>query len=280
MVGGTGTDGINDFTAIGGTNTMIGGGGTNTFTATGGTSTFFGGSGTNTLSVSGGTGTLFGGSGANTYTFSGAGTYTAIGSTGINTFNVSSGTITITGGAGNNAYNLTGPGTYSITGGAGSNALDVVCAISGDAIYLYQSGSTITVGGTINGANVNATASNMNSVEADGSQASNNVNDNILDAYGMTMGVYLGVMGPATRLSAERVLTRSSAVLAATTSSRKITATSSTSAAITATTSAPAELAGLRGASPNVNVVPWTATACWSGPMDELAIRVVHISFD
>ena len=61
------------------------------------------------------------------------------------------GTITMTGGAGNNSYNLTGPGIYTIAGGAGANALNVVCAISGDSIWLYQYGSTIDVDGTISG---------------------------------------------------------------------------------------------------------------------------------
>ncbi len=188
MVGGGGTGAVNDFIAESGTNTMIGGGGTNNFTASGGTTTMFGGSGANTMTVSGGTGTLLGGSGANIYKFSGAGTYSAVGGTGTNTFNVSSGTISITGGAGNNAYNLTGPGTYSILGGAGSNALDVVCQIEYDGVNLYQTGSTITFEGTINGASLNATASNMTSVRVDGSQAGGNS----LDASGMTtMGVYL-----------------------------------------------------------------------------------------
>ncbi len=176
---------------------MIGGGGTNTFTAYGGINTFFGGSGTNSLSASGGTGTLLGGSGANIYNFTGDGTYTAIGSTGTNTFNASSGTITITGGAGNNSYNFTGAGDYSVTGGAGANALNVVCAISGDSIWLYQYGSTIDVDGTISGQNFYISATNMSSVEAQGSQYGNNE----LDAYYMTtMGVYLEGYGTGNSL--------------------------------------------------------------------------------
>ena len=197
LEGGNGPGLTNDFTAYGGTNTMIGGGGTNTFTAYGGINTLFGGSGTNSLSVSGGTGTLLGGSGANTYSFTGAGTYTAIGSTGTNTFDASSGTITITGGAGNNAYNLTGPGIYTIAGGAGANALNVVCAISGDSIWLSQYGSTIDVDGTISGQDCFISATNMSSVQAQGSQYGNNE----LDAYYMTtMGVYLEGYGTGNSL--------------------------------------------------------------------------------
>ena len=134
----------NDFTAYGGTNTLIGGGGTNAFTAYGGTNTLFGGSGTNNLSVSGGTGTLLGGSGANTYNLSGGGTYTAIGSTGTNTFNASSGTITITGGAGENLYYLTGAGQLHRHRRRGRECPGMSSVpASGDGIDLSQSGSTI-----------------------------------------------------------------------------------------------------------------------------------------
>jgi Ca2+-binding RTX toxin-like protein len=209
MVGGS--DGAtNQFTAEGGTNTFFGGqasGTTNTMTVSVGTNTLFGGSGANTFNLggagtysviggggvnvvnaSGGTGTLTGGSGANTFNLSGAGTYYVTGGVGVNVFNASGGTSTITGGSGQNTYKITGAGTYNLIGGRGPNALVIQCATSYDEIRLSQSGTTLTATGTINGVAFTATASNMTSVELDGSQAG----DNVLDARGTI--VYTGLL--------------------------------------------------------------------------------------
>ncbi len=193
MMGGAGT---NVFTATGGTNTVIGGTGANTITVTGGTSTLYGGSGTNTMTVNGGTAMLFGGSGVNTFNLNGAGTYTVYGGAGTNTIDAAGGTATITGGLGANQYDLAVAGTYTITGGLGGNSLYVQCAVAGDAIHLSQSGSAISVTGTIGGTGITATATHMTSVEADGSAAGSNV----LDASHMTMGVNLVGRGPGNTL--------------------------------------------------------------------------------
>jgi Ca2+-binding RTX toxin-like protein len=123
---------------------------TNELTAYGGSNTLIGGGGTNTMTVAGGTSTLFGGAGPNT-------------------------------------YYLNGAGTYNVVGGAGSNALVIDCQSSGDDVYLYQGGSTITAGGTVSGNAFNMNALNMNSVDVYGSEAGYDT----LAAWGMTMGVNL-----------------------------------------------------------------------------------------
>ncbi len=186
----------NDFTASGGSSTLIGGAGINEFSVSGGTSSLFGGAGTNDFTVTGGISTLIGGAGQNSFNMSGSGNYTAIGGTGVNIFNAAGGTATITGGLGQNSYNLTAAGTYSIVGGAGSNALLIQCAASGDEMKLTQSVTVVTVNGTINGLSTSVTVSNMSSIEVDGSAAGGNT----LDARGMVMGVHLKGVGPGNTL--------------------------------------------------------------------------------
>jgi Ca2+-binding RTX toxin-like protein len=189
MIGGAAL--ANQFTATGGTNMVIGGSGTDTMTVTGGTSTLYGGSGTNTMTVTAGTATLFGGGGENDINVSGAGSYTIYGGAGANYIDASGGTSTIIGGIGTNAYFLYGAGTYSLAGGLGRNSLYVDCTASRDWLNLSQSGPTITVNGIDGGQGITVTASNMNYVEADGSEAGYDT----LSASGMIMGVHLVGVG-------------------------------------------------------------------------------------
>jgi Ca2+-binding RTX toxin-like protein len=214
VVGGTGS---NTFQTDGQIANVIleGGSGTNVMTAYNGTNTLIGGTGTNTMTASGGSSTLIGGAGQNTFSFTGAGLYNVIGGQGSNVINADAGTYTILGGLGQNSYNFTGAGsydviggpgenryyitsagTYTLTGGAGANFLDIRCATSGDAIWLVQNGANVSAVGYINGAYFSVAASNMNSIEADGSQAGNCY----LDASRMTLGVLLKGAGSGNTL--------------------------------------------------------------------------------
>ena len=131
-----------------------------------------GGSGINTFSVTGGTAVLQGGSGSNT-------------------FSVTGGTVALHGGSGSNTFTLNGPGTYTVIGQTGAtNALTINFndnnASDSDSIYLTQSGSTITLSGTIAGTTIAGTATNMTSVSVNGGKGPDKLN-----AYGMIMGVTL-----------------------------------------------------------------------------------------
>ena len=122
--------------------------------------------------------------------------------------------------------------------------------VADDAVDLSQSGSTITVKRHHRRRRHQRDGPNMNSVEADGSQAG--YDD--LDAYGHDDGCLPERLGIGNSFTAEPVLTRSSAAPATTTSTPAITATFSTSAAATATTTAPASNSLVYPAQPNDNV--------------------------
>jgi Ca2+-binding RTX toxin-like protein len=99
----------------------------------------------------------------------------------LNTFTAIGGTNRLVGAAKVNIFNLGGTGTYVVTGGPGSNALTIGGGGGDDTIRLAQSGSTISVTGS-----VTVTATRMTSVSVTGGGG-----NDLLDASKMTMAVTL-----------------------------------------------------------------------------------------